>query len=189
MRAKKKAKTKALALIPKEEPTLQVLAREFDEFIRGVQAQVEIVSNQTLNLQPEQTAALAKPVMTDSIAKRDKLAELLRRMESEETYLREQGKQRYDAAKHIEHIREKILFCLKLYLEMEGLREVQGFAYRFKVQKNPPSVFILDEQQIPEEFLTYKPIPDKEKIKEALQAGKEVPGCVLRVESTRLEVR
>lgn len=195
MASKRKAKKKAtaLALIPHEEPTLQVLAREFDEFIRGVQQQEQqgtFVTPAGVPLEhQEQVSALAKAVISDSIQKRDKLAELLRRMESEEGYLREQGKQRYDAAKHIEHLREKILFCLKLYFEMEGIKEVQGFAYRFKLQKNPASVFILDEQAIPEEYMNFKPTPDKEKIKEALQAGKEVPGCTLRVDSNRLEVK
>lgn len=184
---KKKAKpTKSLALIPREEPTLQVLAREFDEFIRGVQDQE---GKLPVDEAAPNMAALAKPILTDSIAKRDKLAELLRRMESEEGYLREQGKQRYDAAKHIEHLREKILFCLKLYFEMEGIKEVQGFAYRFKLAKNPASVFIFDEQAIPEEYMSFTPKPDKEKIKEALQAGKEVPGCVLRVDSNSLHIK
>ena len=191
----KKPKSKALAIIPKDEPTLQVLGKKFQALIDGIDRQIEIdqhgeptlISQEFL--ESETSEALAHLISGDSIALRDDFASLLKRGESEVEFLRDQGKQRYSAAKHLEHFLEKAKFTLKLFMEMKGIREVQGWAHRFVVQKNPASVFILDEQQIPEEFMSFKPMPDKEKIKEALLAGKVVPGCVLRADSTSLRIK
>lgn len=190
-KAKKPKKEKALAIVPREELSLAALAREFGPFIDGIQRQlaVGVDGNGNPELDAE-AAALVKSELEGAVPeRRDRFAGLLLRALSESAFLREQGKQRTEAARYRERFVEKALFGLQLYMQMEGIKEVQGFAYRFKLHKNPASVFILDEQRIPDEFMSYKPTPDKEKIKEALQAGREVPGATLRIESYHVEIK
>jgi hypothetical protein len=61
-----------------------------------------------------------------------------------------------------------------------------------KLKLNPPSVLIEDEAAIPSEYLTVPvmplPAPDKTLIKDAIKAGKEVPGCKL-VQAERVEIK
>jgi hypothetical protein len=61
-----------------------------------------------------------------------------------------------------------------------------------KIKLNPPSVLIEDEAAIPSEYLTVPvmplPAPDKTLIKDAIKAGKEVPGCKL-VQAERVEIK
>lgn len=53
----------------------------------------------------------------------------------------------------------------------------------------PASVMVSDESQIPSEFKKVKTEPDRTKIKEALQAGQEVPGAYLTNGGSSLSVR
>jgi hypothetical protein len=55
----------------------------------------------------------------------------------------------------------------------------------------PPSVLISDASQIPAEFIVTKTEerPDRQKIKEALQEGREVPGAILSNGGSTLAVK
>ncbi len=70
-----------------------------------------------------------------------------------------------------------------------GMRAVDGDVFRVLIQKNPPSVVIEDEDSVPEKyFVTQPPKVSKSAIKEAIDSGKEVPGCRLqRTESLRVK--
>ena len=93
--------------------------------------------------------------------------------------------------KHLAEMREKLearidafsaaveKFCTRMGIEkIDGTRAKVGF------KKNPPSVKVDNEAEIPEEFIrvkTEKSI-DKSAIKKAIQSGKEVPGAHLESE-------
>jgi hypothetical protein len=181
----KKAKN-PLAMAKREELSLQALAQRFEGLIRGIQEQQEVLAEAGMS---DEVAALAEAELEGAIERRDELADLIRRMEHEAGYFRQQAKQRDERARNLEHLAGKIKFALQLYMEMKGIQEVQGFAYRFKLHKNPPSVVIVDEQRLPDEFVEYQPRVDRAKVLEALKAGKEVPGAALREKSYRLEVK
>lgn len=73
------------------------------------------------------------------------------------------------------------------YVEREMLRtnktEVKGALFTAKLAMTPPRVEVSDAQAIPHMYLRLVPAsssPDKAAIKEAIQSGKNVPGCELK---------
>lgn len=77
---------------------------------------------------------------------------------------------------------------IKLAMKELGTTEISGKLYRYKLRKSQPRLEI-DEAQVPPEFkmIIQTTVVDKEKIKQGLQAGFEIPGCKL-VESGTLVV-
>lgn len=82
---------------------------------------------------------------------------------------------------------------LHKYMVFRNIPSVQDEQILAKVQKNPASVVITDEAALPAEYKKQAeppaPKPDKAAIKEALQAGKKVPGAYLDDKKTRLVVK
>jgi hypothetical protein len=81
---------------------------------------------------------------------------------------------------------------LRTQMELCGISEIKGPGLLLKLQNNPPSVDVLDEAQIPANYMRYPPppaaVPDKKMIGEALKAGIEIPGCALK-QSRRLVIK
>jgi hypothetical protein len=73
---------------------------------------------------------------------------------------------------------------------LAGINEVKSSLFTIKLGKNPAKVSITDQALVPDKFVrtTLTIAPDKNAIKDALQAGEEVPGCEL-VRDTVLKVR
>jgi len=90
--------------------------------------------------------------------------------------------------KRAESIRSYLLFNM----QAAQITKVECPEFVLAVRKNPAAVVISDESQLPAEYLTQPeppaPKPDKKAIKEALQAGREVPGAWLEA-GERLEIR
>lgn len=84
---------------------------------------------------------------------------------------------------------------LKTGLEIAGVQKLETPHFALTIKKNPPGVEVWDERQIPADFMRTPepppppaPVPDKVAIKEALKAGKDVPGALL-AQGTRLEIK
>jgi len=84
---------------------------------------------------------------------------------------------------------------LKTGMEIARVQKLETPHFALTIKKNPPSVEVWDERQIPVEYMRTpapppppEPTPDKAAIKEAIKAGKEVPGALL-AQGTRLEIR
>jgi Siphovirus Gp157. len=75
-------------------------------------------------------------------------------------------------------------------MKLTGIEEVKSPLFTIKLGKNPAKVEVNDLALVPDKFIRTKltTIPDKHAIKDALQAGEEVPGCEL-VRDTVLKVR
>lgn len=58
--------------------------------------------------------------------------------------------------------------------------KIKGKLFSFIIQKNAPSVSILDENLIPEEFIKTERIVVKQDILNALKKGKEIKGAALK---------
>lgn len=79
---------------------------------------------------------------------------------------------------------------LKLNMEACGITKIESPWFNLAIQKNPAAVEITDENTIPDAFveiLTTRKI-DKAGIKQAIEAGTDVPGAVL-TRGTRLAIR
>ena len=88
--------------------------------------------------------------------------------------------------KKINHMRE----YLRANLEKSGIKKIDAPDISISMQKNPYKVVITNENEIPEDFIDTKETKavNKEKIKEALKDGKEVPGCEL-VQENRITIK
>lgn len=88
-----------------------------------------------------------------------------------------------------------LLERLKTGLEIAGVQKLDTPHFALTIKKNPPSVEVWDERQIPAEYLRTPepppppaPVPDKVAIKQAIKDGIDVPGALL-AQGTRLEIR
>jgi len=94
--------------------------------------------------------------------------------------------------KAIENRAQALLSRLKDGMELAGVTRLECPHFAIAVQKNPASVEVFDERQIPAEFMRQPepppPSPDKSSIKEAIKGGQEVPGARL-TQSTRLAIK
>ncbi len=88
--------------------------------------------------------------------------------------------------KKINHMRE----YLRANLEKSGIKKIDAPDISISMQKNPYKVVITNENEIPEDFIDTKETKavNKEKIKEALKNGEEVPGCEL-VQENRITIK
>jgi len=152
----------------------------FEEFFQSIVEQE--------NFDESQKAELAK-YLEGAIEKRDRLGDFIVRMEAEAESIRNEEKRL--AARRSGF--EKIANCMRdsIHAQMKewAVTKVEGKLFTFAVQKNPASVEITDEAQIPGEYIDYKPQVDRNKLKEALKAGGEVPGARLVTDRTSLRIR
>lgn len=83
------------------------------------------------------------------------------------------------AKNRIEAIKKRLLDAMVV----TGTQKIEHPQFTIRVAKNPPSVDVFDERQIPADYMTQPkppaPRPDKRRIKEAIEAGTDVPGAKL----------
>lgn len=180
----------AIALEPKTETAIEVLQsgpfslrelaiEKFDGFFESILEQNALT--------PEQQVELGDQLKS-SIEKRDQVGAFLRRCELEGEILRNEEKRLAARRMQFEKIGRVFEDSLKLQLENWGVTKVEGNKFTFAIQKNPPSVSIENEAELPAEFIKYVAQPDKLAIRDALKDGKEVSGATL-VCGTRLVIK
>lgn len=69
--------------------------------------------------------------------------------------------------------------AIDIFCKRTGIERAEGVSARIAYKKNPPSVVIDNEAEIPKEFWRCKLEVNKSEIKEALAAGKPVAGAHL----------
>jgi Gp157 protein len=79
---------------------------------------------------------------------------------------------------------------VKTGMEVVGMKKIPCPWFVISVAKNPGAIDVFDESVLPTEFKSYETIThiDKAAIKEAIAAGREVPGARV-VNGTRLTIR
>ena len=89
---------------------------------------------------------------------------------------------------------EKKIARLKDYLrinfEKTNTEKIESDDIVIAIYKNPAKVHIVDEEKIPEEFFQIKEtkLLNKDKIKESLKNGEDIPGCEL-VQEKRISIK
>lgn len=80
---------------------------------------------------------------------------------------------------------------LQRNMEESGITEISCPEFTVKLGKNPASVEVYEESSLPEKYVVTKTTtqPDKKALKEAIQAGEDVPGARLITDKKRLIVR
>jgi hypothetical protein len=94
--------------------------------------------------------------------------------------------------KSVENRAARVKDYLLANMMVAGVQKIESPYFKLAVRDNPPAVEIFEPGIIPAQFMkqpeTPPPLPNKAEIKAAIQAGQDVPGCVL-VHGTRLEIR
>lgn len=143
---------------------------------------------------PEQSAALAAYVDPKSdapqiLVKRDDFASFIHRWEAEAEYIRSQEVLLAERRHNIEKFLSGLKGGLQIQLENFGVRKVAGRLHSFFIKRNPRRVEIMNEDLLPTEFIEYKATPKKAAIKDALEAGRDVPGACWANGTSHLEIK
>lgn len=117
---------------------------------------------------------------------------VIRNMEATAAAIKEAEKQMAERRKRLEARTAYLTERLKTGMEIAGVTELSCPHFAIKVKKNPAGVDIFEPGLIPAEFMRQPEpspaVPDKAAIKEALKAGRDVPGAML-AQGTRLDIR
>lgn len=135
-----------------------------------------------------QKAELAK-YLEGAIEKRDRLGEFICRLEAEADAIIKEEQRLAVRRRGFEKVAQNVRDSIHQQMLDWQVKKVEGKLFTFAVQKNPASVEITDESQIPGDYLDYTPKVDKNKVKADLQAGKPVQGARLIDDRTRLVIR
>lgn len=100
----------------------------------------------------------------------------------------EMAARRKSIESRVAHLREYVKTCM----EIAGVSKIDCPHFALTIKANPPSVDIFEPAMIPAEFMRAAepppPAPDKTAIKEAIKAGRDVPGAML-AQGTRLDIK
>lgn len=120
---------------------------------------------------------------------------VIRNLQAVAANIKEAEEQMKARRQAIEKRAANLVEFLKTGMEIARVTKLETPHFALTVKKNPPAVEVWDEKQIPVEFMRVPPpppppeaVPDKAAIKEALKAGKDVPGALL-AQGTRLEIK
>ncbi len=118
------------------------------------------------------------------------VAKFMQNLDATAKAIKEAEQQMARRRKAIENRARWIKDYLKANMEAAGITKIESPWFNLSIQKNPPSVDVVDETALPDDYKTEVVTVkiDKAAIKEALKEGEEVPGAVLR-QGTRLAVR
>ncbi len=118
------------------------------------------------------------------------VAKFMQNLDAAAKAIKEAEQQMAKRRKAIENRARWIKDYLKQNMEAAGITKIESPWFSLSIQKNPPSVEVLDESALPEDYKTEVVTVkiDKAAIKEALKEGEDVPGAVLK-QGTRLAVR
>jgi hypothetical protein len=124
--------------------------------------------------------------------KAQNVAYAVKNLEATAAAIKSAEKEMADRRKAIENRAMHIKEYLKTCMEIAGVQKIDCPHFALSIKNNPPSVEVFEEKLIPVEFLRQPEPPppqiDKTAIKEAIKAGKEVPGAMM-VQGTRLEIK
>lgn len=141
---------------------------------------------------PEQIADTLDALDGDIREKAIDVAAFTRNLDATAQAVREAAKAMLSRADRIEKRAESIRNYLLFQCQAAGVSKIESPWFTLAVRKNPPSVVIDDETQIPPEYIVQPPPPaprpDRDAIKRAIKSGADVPGCHL-LQTERLEIR
>ena len=142
-----------------------------------------------LDLPPEVVADTLESIGGELQEKATNVAFVIRDMEATAAAIAAAEMQMAVRRKAIERRAEWLRDYLRHHMEQTNIARIDTPWFRMSVRSNPPAVEIIDERQIPAEYMTTPPpVVDKTSIRKAISSGQDVPGAKL-IQKTRLEIR
>ena len=120
--------------------------------------------------------------------KAENTVKVIRNFEADIQALRGEEKRLADKRKSLEKKKEDLKEYLYFNMERLNVRKVNAGLFDVNIQKNPPSIKILDDAIIPDKYMVASYRLDKNQLKEDLKDGLEIEGCEL-VQSEGIRIR
>lgn len=142
----------------------------------------------------DDAAAIADTIEAESYPleiKAQSVAYAIRNMEATAEAIKAAEAQMAERRKAIENRAKRIKEYLQSCMEIAGMSKIECAHFALTIKNNPASVEVLDEKQIPQDYMREVPasfVIDKTLIKRAISDGFEVPGAKL-TQGKRLEIR
>lgn len=104
----------------------------------------------------------------------------MQRLEQLAEYYAARSDEMIRVARSCSRLKDRLKDNLKLAMRTLGVDEIFGLDHRFKLVK-AKSALKIDEMVLPDSWLmeVVTHVPDKERIRTALEAGEQIPGAVL----------
>ncbi len=120
-------------------------------------------------------------IETGLATKVDRYRDMMGDLDSEEARLRHKASEFQAAAQSVAQVSKGLRDRIKHVMQRLGVDEVKGELYRFKMTSLAPKLVIEDEAKVPAELkmVVTETVLDKDRIREALDAGIEVAGARL----------
>ena len=108
-------------------------------------------------------------------------AKVIKNIEGQVLAIKEEEKRLAERRRSLESNIKRLKENLELSMLDTGKKKIKTNLFTFNIQKNPPSVKILDEEAIPSDYLVkQKPKIDKKAIINDLKNGVEVEGVEIK---------
>lgn len=166
-------------------PTLYQLSQEL------VEAQTRLFE---LDLDDQTIADTLEGLQGALEVKATNVALMARNLESFADQIKQAEAEMSKRRRMFESRADKLRAYIKETMERPGVEisKIECPQFALTIKKNPPAVEIFDNSLVPDTFKVIppvpEPVPDKRKIKEAIDAGAEVPGARM-TRGTRLEIK
>lgn len=112
--------------------------------------------------------------------KAENIAKVIKSMEADIEAISNEEKRLQAKRKALENHKEGLKQYLQQSLEQVGLNKVKTALFNIGIQNNPASVEIVDEEAIPEVFVTWEKKILKSDILKQLKEGHEIPGVQMK---------
>jgi hypothetical protein len=126
----------------------------------------------------------ADTIESINLALEDKLkgyAMVIRNIESDIDGLKTEEKRLSERRKSLENGVKRLKTSIEDSMLKVGTKKIKTELFSFNIQKNPPSVEVLNDSEIPESYFTVPaPVLDKKAILADLKNGAEVPGVQMK---------
>lgn len=121
--------------------------------------------------------------------KAENVIKFIRNIEATGAMIRVEEVRLAERRRAMEKQAERLTDYLAAHMRFVGMNQVKAGIFEAKFKKNPPSVHIVSQEEIPERFYRQAdPVLDRSLIKDALKAGQAVPGAEL-VQAERLDIK
>lgn len=129
----------------------------------------------------EQLELIKNAVKEEIKSKSGNIIKVVRNLETDVTAIDEEIKRLQKMKKTKKNVIENIKNYTKTCLIDMGSNKIETPIGKITLRTNAPSVVVLDESLIPEDYMVVETTakPDKNLIKELIKNGSKVPGCTL----------
>lgn len=112
--------------------------------------------------------------------KAENIVKFIKNLEADAKALKDEEKRLAEKRKAKENSIKWFKFYLQNNMEMLDKKKIKAGLFNVNIQKNPPSVNVINEKMIDDEYFIIERKLDKQKLKADLKDGKEIMGAELQ---------